>query len=177
MKTFRDTVLCSLAAIALVSALAFAQSAGKASTAAEGLEKLKALQGEWIDVDGAFGQKGAVAVTYRVTAGGKTVVETFPVNTPGEMVTVYHIDGNDLVLTHYCSGGNQPRMRSRGLSGNTIAFDFDGGANIDPGKTSHMHAAKIEFLSADEIRGTWNNWSNGKPDDHTAVFHIVRKRN
>jgi hypothetical protein len=22
---------------------------------------------------------------------------------------------------------------------------------------------------------TWQNWSNGKPDDHTAVFRILRK--
>ena len=177
MKTFRETVLYAGAAMALVSALAFAQSASKASAAAEGLEKLKALQGEWIDADGTFGKKGAVAVTYRVTAGGKTVVETFPLNTPAEMVTVYHIDGNDLVLTHYCSGGNQPRMRSRGLNGNTLAFDFDGGDNIDPAQTSHMHSAQIEFVSADEIRATWNNWSHGKPDDHKATFRIVRKRN
>jgi hypothetical protein len=176
MKTFRETVLCSLAAIALVSALAFAQSASKASAAAEGLEKLKALQGEWIDVDGVFGKKGAVAVTYRVTSGGKSVLETFPVNSAEEMTTVYHVDGNDLVLTHYCSGGTQPRMRSRGLTSNTLVFDYERGDNIDPAVTSHMHSAQIEFLSADEIRATWNNWSHGKPDDHKAMFRIVRKR-
>jgi hypothetical protein len=176
MKTFRETVLCAIGAILFVSAIALGQSAAKPSAAAEGLEKLKALQGDWIDVDGAFGQKGAVAVNYRVTGGGKTVVESFPINTPFEMTTVYHLDGNDLVLTHYCSGGTQPRMRSRGLNGNTLAFDFDGGANIEPAKTSHMHGAKIEFLGADEVRATWTNWSNGKPDDHSATFRIVRKR-
>jgi hypothetical protein len=176
MTTFRETVLCSLAAFVFVSAIAFAQSAAAPSAAAEGLEKLKALQGEWIDADGAFGKKGAVAATYRVTGGGKTVVESFPINTPYEMTTVYHLDGNDLVLTHFCSGGTQPRMRSRGLNGNTLVFDFDGGANIDPATTSHMHGARIEFLSADEVRATWQNWSNGKPDDHTAVLRLVRKR-
>jgi hypothetical protein len=176
MKTFRETVVCSLGAVLLVSALVPAQSTTPAAPAAAGLEKLKALQGEWIDVDGVFGKKGAVAVTYRVTSGGKTVVETFPLNSPEEMVTVYHVDGKDLVLTHYCSGGNQPRMRSRGLNGNTLAFDYESGANIDPAVTSHMHSAQIEFLSADEIRATWNNWSHGKPDDHKATFRIVRKK-
>jgi hypothetical protein len=141
-----------------------------------GLDKLKALEGEWIDVDGVFGTKGAVAVTYRVTAGGNTVVETFPVKTPQEMVTVYHLDKDAVVLTHYCSGGNQPRMRSKGLAGNLLVFDYDGGTNIDAATTSHMHATQLEFLSADEIRATWNNWSNGKPDEHKAVFRIVRKR-
>jgi hypothetical protein len=174
MMTFRTTALAIIVAVATATAVLSAQSK---SAAAEGLEKLKALHGDWIDVDGAFGRKGAVAITYRVTSGGKTVIETFPVNTPEEMVTVYHLDGNDLVLTHYCSGGTQPRMRSQGLVGNSVAFDFVGGANIDPAKTSHMHSVRIEFVSADEIKGTWQNWSNGKADDdHLAAFRAIRKK-
>jgi hypothetical protein len=152
-----------------------APAAAQSLTAAEAFQKLKALEGEWVDADGAFGPKGAIAVTYRVTSGGHTVVETFPVNTPHEMVTAYHLDGPSLVLTHYCSGGNQPHMRATAFTSNTAAFEFDGGTNIDPGVTSHMHAVKIEFVSADEIRGTWTNWSGGKPDGHQASFRIVRK--
>jgi hypothetical protein len=176
MKTVRFAVLPAVV-LAVTAASALAQSNAESTAASQALDKLKALEGEWIDVDGAFGKKGAVAVTYHVTSGGKTVVETFPVNTPFEMVTVYFIDGKDLVLTHYCSGGNQPRMRSKGLSGNTLAFEYDGGANIEVAKTSHMHNAKIEFISADEVRAAWTNWSNGKADsDHAASFRIVRKR-
>jgi hypothetical protein len=175
MTTFREAVLCTVAAAAFAGAVVFAQAPAASTPAAQGFAKLKALEGEWIDVDGVFGKKGAVAVTYRVTGGGHTVVETFPLGTPEEMMTIYHLDGSDVVLTHYCSGGTQPRMRSKGLQGNTLAFEFDGGTNIDPGKTSHMHGAKIEFLSADEVRATWQNWSNGKQDDHTAVFRIMRK--
>jgi hypothetical protein len=145
------------------------------SPALQAFEKLKALEGEWIDVDGAFGQKGKVAVTYKVTGGGHTVVETFPAGTPQEMVTVYYLEGGKVVLTHYCSGNNQPRMTSDGLHGNSLAFDFAGGANIEPNTTSHMHNAKIEFLSSDEIKATWQNWSSGKPD-HAASFRVVRKR-
>jgi hypothetical protein len=143
--------------------------------AADGFAKLKALQGDWIDVDGIFGEKGKVAVTYRVTGAGHTVVETFPVGTPHEMVTVYHLDGNRLVLTHYCTSNTQPRMVSTGLQGNTLAFDFAGGTNIDPAATSHMHNARIEFISADEIKGTWVNWTHGK-SDHAATFRVVRKK-
>jgi hypothetical protein len=145
------------------------------SPAAQGLDKLKSLAGEWIDVDGVFGEKGKVAVTYHVSGAGHTVVETFPVGTSYEMVTVYHLDGPNLVLTHYCTSNTQPRMMSKGLDGNVVAFDFAGGANIDPAKTSHMHAARIEFVSADEIKGTWENWRDGKAD-HSATFRVVRKR-
>lgn len=174
MKTMCSTVLSVMVMVVTATGVV-AQT--HSSAAAQALEKLKALEGEWIDVDGAFGAKGAVAVTYRVTSGGKTVIETFPVDTPFEMVTVYHLDGEELVLTHYCSGGTQPRMRSKGLSGNVLAFDYDGGSNIDVATTSHMHAATFEFLSADEIRAAWTNWSGGKADsDHAASFRVVRKK-
>jgi hypothetical protein len=145
------------------------------STAADAFAKLKALEGDWIDVDGIFGEKGKVAVTYRVTGAGSAVVETFPAGTPHEMVTVYHLDGRQVVLTHYCTSNTQPKMTSNGLKGNTLQFEFAGGANIDPAKTSHMHSATIEFLSADEIKATWANWNNGK-SDHSATFRVVRKK-
>lgn len=161
--------------IVVLAVLATLNMGQAKSPAAEGLARLKALEGEWIDVDGVFGEKGKVAVTYRVTGAGHTVVETFPVGTPHEMVTVYHLEGDRLVLTHYCTSNTQPKMTSRGLAGNTIAFEFAGGANIDPGKTSHMHNATIEFVSADEIKGTWVNWKDGK-SDHGATFRVARKK-
>lgn len=157
-------------------ALSSAPQAQAPSPAAQGLERLKALAGEWIDVDGVFGEKGKVAVTYRVSGGGHTVVETFPVGTPYEMVTVYHLDGADLVLTHYCTSNTQPRMRSRGLDGAALAFDYAGGDNIDPAHTSHMHSARLEFLSADEIRASWQNWKDGRPDGPPHPFRVVRKK-
>src|SRR5262245_62343566 len=149
-------------------------AAQKMSPAAEAFERLKALQGDWIDVDGTLGEKGAVAVTYRVSGAGHTVVETFPVGKKQEMVTVYHLDGETIALTHYCTSNTQPRMASRGLEGNRLVFDFAGGSNIEVDRTSHMHKAAIEFLGADEIRATWDNWSGGKRD-HSATFRVVRK--
>jgi hypothetical protein len=166
----------------IVPALAFlvlmlqAVAAGQSpSPATQGFNRLKALEGEWIDVDGIFGEKGKVAVTYRVSGAGHTVVETFPVGTSQEMVTVYHIDGNAVSLTHYCTSNTQPRMTSGGLDGNRMVFEFAGGTNIDVDKTSHMHAATIEFVSADEIKATWHNWKGGQ-QDHSATFRVVRKK-
>ena len=45
-------------------------------------DKLKALAGDWIDVDGTVGMKGAFEVTYRVTGGGSTVIETLFAGAP-----------------------------------------------------------------------------------------------
>jgi hypothetical protein len=171
--------LLLLSAVFLLPASAVAQpsssSAPPPSAAADAFAKLKTLHGDWIDVDGTFGEQGKVAVTYRVTGGGNAVVETFPAGTANEMVTVYHVDGRKLVLTHYCTSNTQPRMTSNGLQGTTLAFEYAGGDNIDPATTSHMHSTKIEFISADELKATWVNWSNGK-SDHAATFRVVRKK-
>lgn len=144
--------------------------------AASAFERLKAMEGEWIDVTGAFGAKGAVVATYKVTGAGNTIIETFPVNTPHEMTTVYHRDGSHVVLTHYCSGATQPRMRAREVHGNVLNFDFDGGTNIDPATTSHMHNMRWEFISKDEIKAEWHNWADGKEDPrHLGRMHLKRK--
>jgi hypothetical protein len=169
MRKIGPTVLLVLAALSPATAQ-------NPSPAVQGFDRLKALAGEWIDVDGAFGEKGKVAVTYRVSGGGHTLIETFPARTPFEMVTVYHRDGTQLALTHFCSGGTQPRMISKGLDGNVLVFDYAGGANIDTAKTSHMHGVRIEFVSTDEIKSTWQNWKDGKPDGPAHTFRAVRKK-
>ena len=42
------------------------------------------------------------------------------------MLTLYHRDGNRLVLTHYCMAGNQPRMQAKPFDAgaNELAFEF-----------------------------------------------------
>ena len=151
-------------------------AAAAPASAAPALDRLKALAGEWIDVDGTMGMKGQVAVTYRVTGAGSAVVETDFPGTAHEMVTVYHRDGGDLVLTHYCSAGNQPRMRAKRAVGDVLAFDFDGGTNLDPAKDMHIHAVKIELLGEDEMRETWIGWKGGKPEEPPLVLHLKRKK-
>jgi hypothetical protein len=144
--------------------------------AASAFERLKAMEGEWVDVTGALGSKGAVAVTYKVTGAGNTVIESLAVGTPLEMTTVYHRDGTTLLLTHYCSGGNQPRMRAKEVNGNLLEFAFDGGTNIDVAKTSHMHNMRWEWISNDEVKAIWHNWTKGQEDpSHLAAMHIRRK--
>ena len=45
---------------------------------------------------------------------------------PEDMISMFHLDGpNRLLITHYCSAGNQPRMQaSSSPDGKTITFTF-----------------------------------------------------
>lgn len=173
MNRRRLSVTAALAAACCTSAAVVAQVPEPAAAA---FDKLKALAGDWIDVDGSMGMKDKVAASYRVTGGGNAVVETLFGGTPMEMTTVYYKDGRHVVLTHYCAAGNQPRMRASTTDGTSLVFDFDGGSNLDPAKDGHMHAGRIDFVSADRVKAQWQGWDGGKPSSHAPTFNLARKR-
>src|SRR6058998_1207043 len=87
---------------------------GKATTPPPhpGLERLKKLAGTWVAADKDGKPTDQVVSVVRVTAAGSAVHETLFPGQPHEMVSLYHTDGADLVMTHYCSLGNQPRMKA-----------------------------------------------------------------
>ena len=166
------TVLVS-AGVALADPDKSHDAAARPSPAA--LDRVKALAGEWVAAeDGPMFKKGDLVARYAVTASGSAVVETVFPGTPHEMVTVFHAEGSDLVLTHYCMEGNQPRMRARNPRGSRLEFAFDGGTSIDPKKDRHMNSASIELVGADEIRSVWTEIEAGKPV-FVAKSHLLRR--
>ena len=139
-------------------------------------EVMKGLAGEWhgkVD-DQATGPEATI--TYRVTSAGKAVLETLFPGTDHEMVTVYYLDGDKLVLTHYCAMGNQPRMvLSKNSTAQDLAFDFAGGSNINPKKDRHMHSARIQVEDAQTIKGEWVGFEDGKATG-AKKFFLARKK-
>lgn len=167
-------VVCALVLIAN-AALAAPPPAAEARPAPVALERFKALAGEWVAAeDGGMAKQGELVARYAVTAGGSAVVETVFPGSPHEMLTVYHADGADLVLTHYCIEGNQPRMRVRRPEGSRFQFAFDGGTNIDPERDRHMHSALVELVGEREIRSEWTEYHEGAPV-LVVKSHLVRK--
>src|SRR6516165_12136525 len=93
-----------------------------------GLEKMKKLVGTWV-VAGKDGKPtDQVVSVVKLTAGGSAVAETLFPGQQMEMMSVYHMDGPDLVMTHYCMLGNQPKMKADPKSPkNQIKWQFAGG--------------------------------------------------
>jgi hypothetical protein len=174
-KAFAAVAAATLSAGAALAAWGATAPAAVTRTATPSFERLKALAGEWVAAeDNEMAKKGDLVARYAVTAAGSAVVETVFPGSPHEMVTVYHADGPDLVLTHYCMEGNQPRMRARAASGSRFSFAFDGGTNIDPRRDRHMNSAVLELLGPDEIRSEWTELAEGKPV-LVARSHLVRR--
>jgi len=171
----RTLIVVALAACASASVAAPPEPAALTRAASPALERFKGLAGEWVAAeDGEMSKKGDLVARYAVTAGGSAVVETVFPGSPQEMVTVYHADGPDLVLTHYCMEGNQPRMRARKANGSRFDFEFDGGTGIDPRRDRHMHSAVVELVGNDEIRTVWTELAEAKPV-LVVKSHLVRK--
>jgi hypothetical protein len=142
------------------------------------LEKMKKLAGTWVEADKDGKPTDKVVSVIKVTAGGSAVKETLFPDQPMEMVSIYHMDKNDLVMTHYCMLGNQPRMKADPKSpANQIRFLFDGGTNFDPKKDMHMHEGTLTFIDDDHIEMSGVAWVNGKPaEDHCVTMKLVRKK-
>ncbi len=100
MKTLR-TVAVLLMVVA--SATAFAQS-----DAQKLLEKFKAMVGTW---EGKNTQDDAVVDTYRLAAGGTAVMSENKMGSE-DMLSLFYVDGDHLLMTHFCPSGSQPRMRA-----------------------------------------------------------------
>jgi len=125
------------------------------------------LAGEWQAVGG--NHAAGASHVYRTIANGSAVVETAFPGEPHEMVTVFHIDGDQLVLTHYCAAGNQPRMIAGASSGKEVRFEFAGAGNMESLDEVHMHDASFDFTNPDRLLTTWSYWEGG---EHTALMEV-----
>ena len=172
-----------IAVAAAVLMLPAAVQASDELTAEQAFERLKALAGAW---EGSASGEGAEAAAeadatdkvvheFEVTASGHVLMERMGPDTEYEMVNMYHLDGSDLVLTHYCSSGNQPKMRFNAATSapNRLVFDFDGGTNLET-TPSHIHSAEIRLEGKDRIDSAWMAHM-GDTEAGTMTFHLKRQ--
>jgi hypothetical protein len=168
VKKVRPWWLALAAGLALSAPAVLAVSAAQPAKSAEEIDaafgRLKALAGEWESVAEGSSFPGTQKVSYRLIGGGSTVLETLFPGTKMEMVSAYHRDGKDLVMTHYCAAGNQPRFKARfDAKTSKLIFDFAGGTNLDAKKDLHIHEGVIQFLDDNTILSEWTVYKDGKP--------------
>jgi hypothetical protein len=175
MRTKAPVLRCTLLAVSLLSLPALVSAASQPITAAAAFEKLKTLAGEWQGTVGERGKGEVGTVTYRLIANGSALAETLFAGTPHEMITLYHLDREKLVLTHYCAAGNQPKLAlTKKSTPELLDFDFVSGTNMKSKKDEHMHALRIRFENPNAIIAEWDGSKNGRKTDTTRVF-LTRK--
>jgi len=169
--------MCSLVAGALVALGVSAIADDKATSGVSPrLAAIKALAGDWVEIGKDGKPTDKLVSSIRVTAAGSAIQETLFPGTDHEMVTMYHLDGEALVLTHYCMLGNQPRMRAEpGKDANKIEFKFAGGTNLKSNDDQHMHQATLTIDGKDRFKAVWASCKDGKTC-HEVTLDLVRKQ-
>ncbi|MBI4831692.1 MAG: hypothetical protein HY801_09100 [Candidatus Lindowbacteria bacterium] len=135
-------------------------------------KKMKSLVGEW---QGKSTDGKSANVSYALVSDSSALMEVLSVAGEPQMVTMYHPDGDRLMMTHYCSAHNQPRMRSQaGLEGNKIAFDFMDATNLSSPDAGHMRKLVVTFEDNDHFTQDWT-WRE-KGNEGTHSFRLERKK-
>jgi hypothetical protein len=156
-----------------LSVMAFAQSDAQKS-----FEELKTLAGSWeglattvpprADIEGK-----PMQVTLRVTSMGNALEhEATVAGRPDHPVTMLYLDGDRLLLTHYCDAGNRPRMTgTMSPDGKTVEFTF-----LDvSGSTQYGHMDHAIFTPIDANHHT-EDWTYIEPGDKPVHAHFDLQR-
>ena len=138
--------------------------------AASAMAFLTTTNGDWVaGASGAQHEHGAPAagsrsvVSVKTKAAGSAVVHTYAQGTPGEMETVFHMDGDQLLLTHYCALQNAPVLKFvKSDKPGELKFEFQGGTNFDPTIDAHLHASTFVIKDANTIEQNSTVFANGK---------------
>ena len=141
-------VLLSLSVVALSETLD--------GTGAAGLEQIRTLAGDWegtFEWTGARSGAGKMSATYSLTGNGSAVVEDLTVDGVRSMTSVYHLDGADLRMTHYCGAQNHPRLKAQRIDipRGAVDFAFVDATNLRSPDAPHVHGFEMRFLDRDHI--------------------------
>lgn len=137
--------------------------------AREGFERLKRLVGTWTATEKGRSRSEQV-VTYKMAGGGRVLV----LEMGGSLNDAYHLDGDKLMLTHYCGSGNQPRMRVREADDRHIAFEMFDITNLANPQSYHTTHLDVVFVSPDRVELSYRGTSGGR--ESTQVFQLTRKK-
>jgi hypothetical protein len=144
-----------------------------AASASAAFEALKRLAGSW-ESESTKGWAGTMEM--QAIAGGSAILATSEVDPhSGEtMATVYHLDGERLLLTHYCVAGNQPRLEATAIStdGRRIELSFKDGGNLPSRDLGHMDRVLIEIEDANRWSSRWTWYQQGEERWLEEIRHV-----
>lgn len=160
----------AITAFVLIAAL----HAAAQSNPQKSFDAMKSLTGNWA---GKNTMGDPIKVSYRITAGGSALLSEIESSMNGQsddMISMINLDNDRLLLTHYCSAGNQPRMAATASpDGKAITFDFVDATNLSSPEVGHMRRVVFTFLGADHHTEDWLFVDHGK--EISEHFDLQRK--
>ncbi len=140
------------------------------------MQKLKALEGEWMLVDELGEVREQVASEFSLTAGGSALRELMFPGDDHEMMNVFHADGDRVLMTHYCAAGSHPRLEVVPADeGDGLLLEFESITNLPSPGAHFMHHAEYEWDGDNRLTTTWYGSENGRISDETTVIRMARR--
>lgn len=103
-------------------------------------EQLKGLVGSWKPTN----PEDPTQIEVKLIAGGSALVETWEMSPTRQSMTIFTLDGDRLLVTHYCPQGNAPRLAyTQTDTSGAHHFQFIDGTNLQNPEASHEHALWI----------------------------------
>ena len=138
--------------------------------------QFQALAGEW---RGRSTKGWTGGASFEVIAAGSVVVETsrFQAHPDETMMTMYHLDGNTMLLTHYCVAKNQPRLQMSSIEedGKKVTFRFRDGTNLASRSQGHMDSVVYQFQGPEQFTSQWSFYKDGR-EEWMEEIHYERIR-
>ena len=145
MRTLAILIILVAAAVVLPQEMKMPapKTSGPQSEAQKAFEVMKTLVGSWQGT--IMGM--STQVTIRETSSGNAILhEATGAGRPDNPITMFYVDGDRLLLTHYCDAGNRPRMVGKiSPDGKKLVFDFlDVSGSTEKGLMNHIVVTIID---------------------------------
>jgi alpha-amylase/alpha-mannosidase (GH57 family) len=167
----KRTIVFGIVGMALfvVASAAFAADKTKSE---EAFDRLASLKGEW------KGEINGVDTTliYTLTAKGSALMEECRPEKGPEMITMFTIDGDHLIATHYCSAKNQPQMATSTITDaqKPLAFSLVQVTGLKSADDWHNTGLTVIQEDNDHLTQEWSYQFKGKSGKN--IFHFTRVR-
>jgi len=139
----------------------------------ETFDRLASLQGEW------RGQINGIntVLIYTLTANGSALMEQCRPDKGPEMITMFTVDGDHLLATHYCSAKNQPQMVTPPIVDvqKPLSFSLVRITGLKSPDDFHNTALKVIQEDDDHLTQEWSYEHKHKSSKNSFRFTRVRQ--
>ena len=166
----RSLLFTAIGLMALVAAAA--SPAADKTKSEEAFDRLMSLKGEWKGE-----QKGVkISLIYTLTANGSALMEEFRPESGPVMITLFTVDGDHLIATHYCSAKNQPQMVTSAITDaqKPLVFALARITGLKSPDNWHNTGLTVIQEDNDHLTQEWTYQSKGKSGK--TVFRYTRVR-
>lgn len=156
----------------IVLSLSFSVYANEKADSNEIFSQMKTLTGVWVK-EGATNTD--FKIKFELTANDTTLIETWVYKGKKHSLTLYHLNGKDLMATHYCPQGNQPRLNlTNSSTTNNVSFAYLDATNLASLDDSHQHSLGFEILDSSNRLVRKESYLS-KSGEELSVLKLIRE--